>query len=117
MNEKALERMDSWGQHTARDVCDWLDESPNRNRIIELAEQIHATAVKELHEIKNENPELMAHPGELHVSHASYTIYNDRSAHYMVHLQSRAPETHQEAARTLQEEIRSKGYDCAVDFG
>ena len=116
MNEKALERMDSWSQHNARDICDWLDESPNRNRIIELAEQIHATAVKELHEIKNENPELMTHPGELHVSHASYTIYNDRSAHYMVHLQSRAPETHQETARTLQEELRSQGYDCAVDF-
>lgn len=117
MNEKSLERMDSWDQHTARDVCDWVDGFPNRHRIIELAEQMHATAVKKLLEMKDENQELMAHPGELHVSHASYTIYNDRSAHYMVHLKSRAPEAHQEAARILQEELRSRGYDCTVDFG
>ena len=106
MSEKALERMDSWDQHTARDVCDRMDGSPNRDRIIELAEQIHAAAVRELKEIKDENPDLVAHPGELHVSH---TIYNDRSTHYMVHLKSRSPEAHQEAARLLRDGSGRRG--------
>jgi hypothetical protein len=116
-NEKALDRMNSWDQYTAKDVCDWLDGFPNPHRIIELAEQIHAAAVRELREIKDEKPELVPHPGMIHVAHASHTIYNDRSTQYMVHLKSKSPETHREASDLLQKRLRSKGgYDCLVDF-
>ena len=115
-NEKALEKMNSWSRYTAKDACDWLDGFPEPNRIIELAEQIHAAAVRELREIKEEKPELIAHAGLLHVAHASHTIYNDRSTQYMVHLKSKSPDTHQEAANLLQNRLRTEGYECVVTF-
>ena len=78
-------------------------------------EIIHATACKEMKTLKEQCPRLVTHAADLHVGHTSFSVYNDQSIQYSVHLSGRWSEHHQEAARSIERTLQQQGFpECRV---
>ena len=115
-SSKGLQRMESWPRESAKDVCNWLDGRYDQTRAQDEVGWLHAAALSALKEIKDAQPDLVPHPGTVHVAHAAHTRYNDASAQYTVTLESAHPDEHQTAAALLQKTLAKDGFRCNVEF-
>ena len=114
---KAIDRLSAWPQYSARDVCDWMDGHIDPRRTKELAAALHAAAISALNQIKARHPALVRNPGDIHIGHATHTIYNDAGSQNTVNLMAlRNLAAYRPTAAVLKSILRTSGYDCSVDL-
>ena len=113
---KALDRLLGSPTSSVHDITRWMDGIPDPYRIRDISAAIHAIATRQLKSLKDEQPEIIPHPGDVSVARTAYSTYNDGSAQYIVTLLSRTPELHQHVPAALRELITAEGYDCYVEI-
>ena len=110
-----VQKLIEWHHHSIRQASNRLKGHHEMWDVKRQLELLHSVSLSNLKDLKDEGPDLVPYPGDLNVAHTTFTVHNDQSVQYSLHLGTRNPQAHEPARRELEKTLRKSGFpECRV---